>query len=86
MKNSILSNDRQFGDLMNSLSPAEKHRLLNLTREQLGIDISDGVGIEESKFSYSSKDRKTQAKELRAEAKKLRAKAKELSNQAKELV
>ena len=86
MNNSVLRNDQKFGNLLNSLSPVEKHRLLNLTREQLGVDISEGAGVVKSSFSYSSKDRKTQAKELMAEAKLLRAKARELSNQAKELV
>lgn len=86
MNNLVISNDKKFGDLLNSLSPAEKHRLLNLTREQLGVDISEGVGAVKYNFSYTSKDRKTQAKELRCKAKSLRAKARELSNQAKELM
>lgn len=86
MNKTILSNDPQFGSLLNSLSPAEKHRLLNLTREQLSIDISEGAGVTKSNFSFCAKDRKTQAKELRFAAKALRAKASQLRKQAKELV
>lgn len=78
--------DSQFRSLLGSLSPMEKHRLLNITRQELGIDISEGVGISKLDMFFSTDDRKTQVKEMKAEAKLLRAKAREITKTIKEIV
>lgn len=35
-----MNEDKQFGPLLNSLSPAAMHRLINLLRKELKIDIA----------------------------------------------
>jgi len=47
--------DKQFGSLLNKLSPAEMHRLMNILRNELRIDISKSVVENKDNFSFSTK-------------------------------
>ena len=83
----------QFRSLVGCLSTHEKHHLLNVTRKEIGVDISkNSNGFKLDNF-FSTKDRKTQEKEIRLEMKRLRSHIRylksevgNLKNELKEIV
>ena len=63
----------QFQSLVGCLSTHEKHHLLNVTRNEIGIDISKNSNGFKLDTFFSTKDRVTQKKEIRLEMKRLRS-------------
>ena len=63
----------QFRSLVGGLSTYEKHHLLNVTRKEIGVDISKSSNGFKLDTFFSTKDRKTQEKEIRLEMKRLRS-------------
>ena len=69
-KNELL--ECQFRHLLNSLSTHEKHHLLNVTRNEIGVDISENVNGFNIDTFFCTKDRKTQEDEIKVELKRVR--------------
>ena len=46
MNKNILNKDKEFGSLINSLSPASMHRLINLLRKELKIELKKNNYVE----------------------------------------
>ena len=70
-KNELL--DCQFKSFLGCLSTHEKHRLLNITRSEIGVDISKNNNGFNLEGFFNTKDRVTQEKEIRLEMKRLRS-------------
>ena len=62
----------QFKSLVGSLSTYEKHHLLNVTRKEIGIDISNNVNGFKLHNFFCTKDRKTQEDDIKVEMKRIR--------------
>ena len=69
-KNELL--ECQFRHLLDSLSTHEKHHLLNVTRKEIGVDISENVNGYNIDTFFCTKDKKTQKDDIKVEMKRVR--------------
>ena len=74
----------QFKSLLDCLSIHEKHHLLNIVRNEIGVDISEGVGkFNLDEYFFNTKSRKEQEEDIKVELRRVRKSIRTLKQEVK---